>query len=260
MLRAFADASPDCEVTWSRSLREAIGALEREPDIIVTDYRLPDGKGTSLLEAWRDAPLVVITSQGDETVAVDAIKAGAVDYVVKSEQMLFELPRVVERQGAVGLLLNNASHFERDTWDSVSAESWQAHLQPNLRAPFLLSQAMARLLPAERRGLIVNMLDQRVLKPQPTFVSYGLSKSGLWALTQSLALALAPRIRVNGIGPGYLLPDPGEDPEHHRRRVARQPLGRAGSLDEVAAALQFFIEAASVTGQLVAPDGGQHLA
>lgn len=117
MLRAFADASPDYEVTWSRSIQEAIGALEGEgtdPDIIVTDYRLPDGKGTSLLETWRDAPLVVITSQGDETIAVDAIKAGAVDYVVKSEPMLFELPRVVERSLREWRLRATAERAERE--------------------------------------------------------------------------------------------------------------------------------------------------
>ena len=117
MLRAFEDASPDCRVTWSRNLREAIGALEHEaepPDIIVTDYRLPDGKGTSLLDASRNAPLVVITSQGDETIAVDAIKSGAVDYVVKSEQMLVELPRVVERSLREWRLREAAERAERE--------------------------------------------------------------------------------------------------------------------------------------------------
>ncbi len=170
------------------------------------------------------------------------------------------LPAVSRRQGPVGLLVNNAGHFQRDTWDSVTRETWDAHLSANLRAPFLLSQAFAELLPEDRRGLIVNMLDQRVWNPGPTFVSYGVSKSGLWALTRSLALALAPRIRVNAIGPGFLLPDEGGDPELYRRRVERQPLKRAGSLEEAAAALRFFVEAASVTGQMVALDGGQHLA
>ncbi len=170
------------------------------------------------------------------------------------------IPRVLERQGPVGLLMNNAGHFQRDTWDSVTREGWEAHLGANLRAPFLLSQAFAEHLPEEHRGLIVNMLDQRVLNPGPTFVSYGVSKSGLWALTRALALALAPRIRVNGIGPGFMLPDVGGDPDLFKRRIARQPLGRGGSLEEVSAALRFFVEAASVTGQMIALDGGQHLA
>ncbi|MEO1190344.1 MAG: SDR family oxidoreductase [Pseudomonadota bacterium] len=169
------------------------------------------------------------------------------------------IARVTERQGAVGLLVNNAGHFERDTWDSVTPEIWAAHQDANLRAPLLLSQAMARLLPEGQRGLIVNMLDQRVWNPGPTFISYGVSKSGLWTLTQTLAMALAPRIRVNGIGPGFLLPDVGGDPDLFRKRVQRQPLQRAGSLQEVADALLFFIDAASVTGQMIALDGGQHL-
>ena len=159
----------------------------------------------------------------------------------------------------MGLLVNNAGHFQRDTWDSVTGEGWDRHMEANIRAPMLLSQALAKQLPGDRRGLIVNMLDQRVWNPGPTFVSYGVSKSGLWALTRTLALALAPRIRVNGIGPGFMLPDVGGDPELFRKRVARQPLKRGGSLAEVSAALRFFIEAASVTGQMIALDGGQHL-
>ncbi len=176
------------------------------------------------------------------------------------DQVTGLIPQVMERQGAVGLLVNNAAHFERDTWDSVTREGWQAHMGANLRAPFLLSQSLAKHLPEERRGLIVNMLDQRVINPGPTFISYGASKSGLWALTRALALALAPRIRVNGIGPGFMLPDTDGDPELFRRRVKRQPLQRGGSLEEVAAAVAFFVEAPSVTGQMIALDGGQHLA
>ncbi len=183
----------------------------------------------------------------------------AADLGVEAEAKAL-LPRIQERQGALGLLVNNAGHFQRDTWDSVTREGWQAHLDANLRAPFLLSQAFAEHLPEDKRGLIVNMLDQRVWNPGPTFVSYGVSKSGLWALTRALALALAPRIRVNGIGPGFLLPDVGGDPDLFKRRVAGQPLQRGGSLEEVSAALRFFVEAASVTGQMIALDGGQHLA
>ncbi|MBC6404994.1 MAG: SDR family oxidoreductase [Rhodospirillales bacterium] len=169
------------------------------------------------------------------------------------------IPAIRRRQGPVGLLVNNAGHFQRDTWDSVTAEGWDRHMEANVRAPMLLSQALAEQLPGDRRGLIVNMLDQRVWNPGPAFVSYGVSKSGLWALTRTLALALAPRIRVNGIGPGFMLPDVGGDPELFRKRVARQPLKRGGSLAEVSAALRFFVEAASVTGQMIVLDGGQHL-
>ncbi len=205
------------------------------------------------------------SSKAAEALAREIVSAGgqAETYgtdLADEDQAVELIPRIMARQGGVGLLINNAAHFARDTWDSVTREGWQAHMGANLRAPFLLSQSMAKHLPEERRGLIVNMLDQRVINPGPTFVSYGVSKSGLWALTRALALALAPRIRVNGIGPGFMLPDVDGDPELFRRRVQRQPLQRGGSLEEVAAAVAFFVEAPSVTGQMVALDGGQHLA
>ena len=168
--------------------------------------------------------------------------------------------RAVTALGPVGLLINNASHFERDTVASTTRASWDAHLEPNLRAPFVLTQAFARLLPANEGGLVINMLDQRVVDPGPTYISYGVSKSGLWALTQSLSLALAPRIRVNGIAPGFTLPDAGMSETDFKRLVAKQPLGRSGTPQEIVEALRFFLAARSVTGQVVVLDGGQHLA
>ena len=116
------------------------------------------------------------------------------------------LPLAAEALGPVTLLVNNASLFEMDTADTVTRESWDAHMETNLRAPFVLSQALARQLPAGAEGNIVNMLDQRVWKLTPYFMSYTVAKMGLWTLTRTLALALAPRIRVNGIGPGPALP------------------------------------------------------
>lgn len=162
--------------------------------------------------------------------------------------------------GPLGLLVNNASHFERDTLESVTRESWDRHLEPNLRAPFVLMQAFAGQVQEKHGGLIVNLLDQRVVDPGPTFISYGVSKSGLWALTQSLALAMAPRIRVNAIAPGFTLPDPSMTQEQFNRFVAKQPLGRSGSPEEIVETLLFFLGAKSVTGQVMVLDGGQHLA
>ena len=114
--------------------------------------------------------------------------------------------------------------------------------------------------PATAKGLIVNLLDQRVLKPGPTFISYGVAKAGLWALTQALALALAPQVRVNGIGPGYMLPDAGQSEADFRKWVERQPLRNGGTPEAAASALRFIIAAPSMTGQIIALDGGQHLA
>ena len=106
---------------------------------------------------------------------------------------------------------------------------------------------------------MINILDERVLNLTPNFATYTVSKSGLWTLTRSLAIALAPRIRVNGIGPGYAMPERGQERAEFERAAARMPLGRGTDPDEISATLQFLIAAKSVTGQMVALDGGQHL-
>uniref|UniRef100_UPI001EFF83FB SDR family oxidoreductase n=1 Tax=Falsiroseomonas oryziterrae TaxID=2911368 RepID=UPI001EFF83FB len=169
------------------------------------------------------------------------------------------VPAAQAALGPLGVLVNNASTFERDEWHDATRESWDQHLEPNLRAPFVLAQAMAKALPAAAEGVVVNLLDQRVWSLTPHFVSYTVSKAGLWALTQSLALALAPRIRVNGIGPGPALPSPRQSQEQFDRQCASVPLRRGTSPDEVAAALLAILALPSMTGQMIALDGGQHL-
>ena len=161
--------------------------------------------------------------------------------------------------GPVGVLVNNASAFERDEWDDATRASWDLHLEPNLRAPFVLMQEMARLLPAGAEGVVVNMLDQRVWSPTPHFLSYTVSKAALWSLTQQMALALAPRIRVNAIGPGPALPSPRQTEAQFARQCAGVPLGRGTGPDEVARAVLMLLALPSMTGQMVALDGGQHL-
>ena len=161
--------------------------------------------------------------------------------------------------GPVGILVNNASTFERDEWDTADRASWDAHMEPNLRAPFVLTQAFARALPLGIEGNVINMLDQRVWSLTPHFVSYSVSKAGLWALTQSMALALAPRIRVNAIGPGPALPSPRQTAEQFARQCASTPLGRGTDPDEVGRAVLAILALRSMTGQMIALDGGQHL-
>jgi NAD(P)-dependent dehydrogenase (short-subunit alcohol dehydrogenase family) len=161
--------------------------------------------------------------------------------------------------GPIGCLVNNASVFERDEALTVTRESWDRHIDTNLRAPFVLMQTFARLLPPDRAGAIVNILDERVWSLTPHFVSYSLSKAGLWALTQSMALAFAPRIRVNGIGPGPTLPSPRQSADQFRRQSEAMPLGRGTSPEEIAAAVRFILAAPAMTGQMIALDGGQHL-
>jgi len=169
------------------------------------------------------------------------------------------VPQVVEAMGHIGLLVNNASRFELDTVEDASRESWDLHLEPNLRAPFVLTQAFAGALPDDSGGLVINLLDERVWDLPANYITYTLSKSGLWTLTRTLARALAPRIRVNGIGPGYTLPAAGRTPDYYTSRIAALPLARGSNPVEICTALRFFIATKSVTGQMIALDGGQHL-
>lgn len=164
-----------------------------------------------------------------------------------------------EALGPVTCLVNNASVFERDEALTATRESWDAHLETNLRAPFVLMQEFARLLPAARPGAIVNILDERVWNLTPHFVSYTVSKAALWTLTQMMALALAPRIRVNAVGPGPTLPSPRQSAEEFARQSASVPLRRGATPEEIAAAVRFILDAGAMTGQMIALDGGQHL-
>jgi NAD(P)-dependent dehydrogenase (short-subunit alcohol dehydrogenase family) len=169
------------------------------------------------------------------------------------------LPRASAALGPIGVLVNNASIFENDTVETATRDSWDRHLAVNLRAPFVLIQEFAARLPANAGGAIVNLLDERVWNLTPYFVSYTLSKSALWALTRSMALALAPRIRVNGIGPGPTLPSERQSTAQFVERCRAMPLKRGTGPEEIAAALRFILSARAMTGQMIALDGGEHL-
>jgi len=194
----------------------------------------------------------VIRNKGGAAIALDADLGdeGAVRELV---------PRAEQALGPIGCLINNAGVFAGDTLETATRESWELHLAVNLRAPFVLIQDFAAGLPKTAAGVVVNLLDQRVWSLTPYFVSYTLSKAGLWTLTQTMALALAPRIRVNGIGPGPALPSPRQSAEEFARQCATMPLRRGTSPQEIAAALRFILSAPAMTGQMIALDGGQHL-
>ena len=167
--------------------------------------------------------------------------------------------------GPLTLLVNNASLFDDDRLDTLTADSFDAHLHANLRAPILLAQAFAAQIsaiqtPNGANALIVNILDQRVWKPTPQFFSYAISKAALWEATRMMAQALAPAIRVNGIGPGPTLPSIHQTPGDFAAEAAGGLLQRRAFPEEIAHALAYLIDARSVTGQMIAVDGGQHLA
>lgn len=193
-----------------------------------------------------------ITKKGRRAIAI------AADLARESETAAL-IDNAAAALGPLTCLVNNASVFERDEALTVTRESWDAHLETNLRAPFVLMQEFARQLPERTAGVVINLLDERVWNLTPHFVSYTLSKAGLWTLTQVMAMALAPRIRVNAIGPGPTLPSPRQSAEQFAHQQESVPLKRGATPEEIAAAVCFILASPSMTGQMIALDGGQHL-
>jgi NAD(P)-dependent dehydrogenase (short-subunit alcohol dehydrogenase family) len=167
--------------------------------------------------------------------------------------------RATKEIGPFTALVNSASVFESDDWQTVTRASWDMHMNVNLRAPFVLSQAFARQLPEDQDGAIVNLLDQRLLKPTPEFMSYSLSRAGLGWLTITLAQALAPRIRVNAVGPGPTLKATHQSIENFERERRSTILEHGSDPEDIVGAVRYLLEARAVTGQMIAVDGGQHL-
>lgn len=201
-----------------------------------------EAQGTAAAARLRGRRAVVLAGDLGEEAAVRAL-----------------LPQARSALGPVGVLVNNASVFERDEVMDATRESWDVHIETNLRAPFVLMQDFAAGLPAGAEGVVINLLDQRVWSLTPHFVSYTVSKSGLWALTQTMALALAPRIRVCGIGPGPAVPSARQTPAQFERQAASVPLRHGTSPDEIGRAVLAILGLPSLTGQMLALDGGQHL-
>ena len=193
-----------------------------------------------------------ITANGGRATAIAAD-------LTEDTQTAAVLTETADRLGPVTCLVNNASVFEHDSVESATRASWDRHMNVNLRAPFVLAQGLAAALPADGTAAIINMIDQRVWNLTPHFVSYTLAKSGLWTMTQTLAMALAPRIRVNAIGPGPTLPSTRQSDAHFATQVESTPLRRAVALDEICAAVRFILDAPALTGQMIALDSGQHL-
>ncbi|TWI34365.1 SDR family oxidoreductase [Paracoccus sulfuroxidans] len=177
------------------------------------------------------------------------------------------IPQIREEMGPLKVLVNNASIFEYDNIRTADLISWDRHIGSNLQAPFLLTQAFAAQAARATfdgtehcaQGLIINMVDQRVLKPTPEFMTYSIAKAGLWWLTQTSAQALAPDVRVNAIGPGPTVQGVRQSDSHFANQRAATILQRGAGPADITAAVGYFLDATSVTGQLICVDGGQHL-
>ncbi|MBX4911134.1 MULTISPECIES: SDR family oxidoreductase [Rhizobium] len=170
------------------------------------------------------------------------------------------IAKASEALGPLDLLVNNASVFQHDSARSFNADTWALHFDLHVRAPSILSAAFAQQVPAQAAGMIVNIIDQRVWALRPSFYSYTLSKSALWTATQTLAQALAPRIRVNAIGPGPSMPSERQSLEDFQAQVSALILQRGPALEEFGQTIRFLYDTPSITGQMIALDGGQHLA
>lgn len=212
-------------------------------------------------------------SEADETVAMiramgrraEALQADLLD---EAQVQTLVARAAAVLGGPLSVLVNNASIFEYDNITTATRRGWDRHMESNLRAPFVLTQGFAAQVAPPvpdiagepvAQGLIVNMIDQRVRKLTPEFMTYTLAKMGLWALTQTAAQGLAPRVRVNAIGPGPTLIGGRQSESHFARQRAATILKRGSNPAEIVAALGFFLDSPGVTGQMIAVDGGQHL-
>lgn len=234
------------------------------------------GREMALYLAGRGHDVAIHYASSDveaEAVAAEA-RALGVQAVTVQADLLDEAQTatlVVRAAAALGhpltVLVNNASIFEYDTIHTATRTSWDRHIESNLRAPFVLTQAFAAQAPKAAhhggepvaRALVVNLIDQRVLKLTPELMTYTLAKMGLWALTRTAAQALAPDIRVNAIGPGPTLQGARQSAEHFARQRAATVLQRGADPEGICAALGYFLDAPAVTGQMLCVDGGQHL-
>lgn len=218
--------------------------LARHGWTMAVHYKTSEAEAHEVVAAIRD--------HGGRAVAIGADLA-----VEQDVERLLRL--AVDGLGPLRCLINSASVFERDSLEDVTSRTWHLHMAVNLRAPFLLIQGFARQLPEGAQGNVINIIDQRVWNLTPHFVSYTLSKSALWTLTRTLAPELAPRIRINGIGPGETLPSFHQTEQSFERMCATMPLGRGTTPQEICDAVRFILGARAMTGQMIALDGGQHL-
>jgi len=237
--------------------------------------RLGRAMALELARQGHDVAVHYATSRDAAEAVADEIRAMGRNAVTLAADLLDETqvtPLVAQAAEALGgpitTLVNNASIFDYDNIQTATRRSWDRHMESNLRAPFVLIQQLAAQMPAPTQdqagepvaqGLVINMIDQRVHKLTPEFMTYTIAKMGLWALTRTSAQALAPRVRVNAIGPGPTLQGHRQSDSHFQNQRRATILHRGANPQDITAALVYFLHAPGVTGQLLCVDGGQHL-
>jgi NAD(P)-dependent dehydrogenase (short-subunit alcohol dehydrogenase family) len=245
--------------------RPLAGTMPRAALVTGAAKRIGKAIALSLAEAGWAVGVHYNGSARDAAEVVEVIRGGGGTAIALHADLGDEaamaalVPKAVEALGPLGCLVNNASTFQYDCLATATRASWDDHMEANLRAPFVLTQHFAEQLPADAEGAVINMIDQRVWNLTPHFVTYTVSKTGLWTLTRSLAMALAPRIRVNAIGPGPTLPSTHQSDAQFARQCAEMPLKRGTTPQEIAETVHFILSARAMTGQMIALDGGQHL-
>lgn len=237
--------------------------------------RLGRAMALELARQGHDVAVHYATSRDAAEAVVEEIRAMGRNAATLAADLLDEAqvtPLVAQAAEALGgpitTLVNNASIFDYDNIQTATRRSWDRHMESNLRAPFVLTQQLAAQVPAPTQdeagepvaqGLVVNMIDQRVHKLTPEFMTYTIAKMGLWALTRTAAQALAPKVRVNAIGPGPTLQGHRQSDSHFQSQRRNTILHRGANPQDITAALIYFLHAPGVTGQLLCVDGGQHL-
>ena len=234
--------------------KEMASALAKRGFDLVIHYNSSENEAVSLANSLSSLGIKAVT-----------LKANLLEH----EETISLIADAKEALGKpLNLLINNASIFTNDSIENATLTSWDNHISSNLRAPFFLTQAFAHQIPDEMidergeflaQGLVINMVDQRVLKPTSHFATYTLAKMALWSFTQTAAISLAPRIRVNAIGPGPTIKMDTQSEEHFSNQRYNTILRRGSNPQDIVGAMNYFIDSPSVTGQLICTDSGQHL-
>ncbi len=242
-------------------------AEEIPPTVIITGSARRIGRAIALDMArcgWRVCVHYRRSSEEASAVVREIVAAGGAAIALpadlaRQDEVETLIPRCRDALGAPVCLINNASEFLVDTVATTTPQTWDTHLDINLKAPVFLAQSLFLNLPEGAAGNVINIIDQRVWKLTPDFFSYTISKAGLWTATRTLAQALAPRVRVNAVGPGPVLKSIHQTEIDFAREAHATLLKRGPAPEEIAAAVRFILASPSLTGQMIALDGGQHL-